>query len=62
VIRTNSSLPCLFVGVCVCSSTIGALVSPGGRVYLEEKGHLETLSTQAGGRELNVLQEEPSAL
>ena len=41
---------------------IGALMSPGGRVYLEEKGHLEILSTHAGGRELNDLQEEPLAL
>lgn len=42
--------------------TIGALMSPGGRVYMEEKRHLETLPTQAGGQELNDLQEEPLAL
>lgn len=47
---------------CRCPPTTDALMSPGGRVYLEDKGHLETLSTQAGGRELNDLQEEPLTL
>lgn len=41
---------------------IGALMSRGGRVYLEEKGHLETLSMQTGGQELNDLQDESLAL
>lgn len=37
-------------------------MSPAGRVYLEEEGHLETFPTEAAGQELNDLQEEPSAL
>lgn len=41
---------------------IDTQMSPGGRVYLEETGHLETLSTQAEGLELDDLQEEPLAL
>lgn len=41
---------------------IDTRMSPGGRVYLEEMGHLETLSTRAGGLDLNDLQEEPLAL
>lgn len=37
-------------------------MSPAGRVYLEEEGHLETFSTQTAGQELNDLQEEPLGL
>lgn len=58
----SHSAPLISPLPCGCPPTTDALMSPDGRVYLEDKGHLETLSTQAGGRELNDLQEEPLAL
>ncbi|RMC03264.1 hypothetical protein DUI87_20459 [Hirundo rustica rustica] len=60
-LRSHSTPP-ISPLTCRCPPTTDALMSPGGRVYLEDKGHLETLSTQAGGQELNDLQEEPLAL